>query len=116
MTPDQLKAALRADGWRLEGRGLGRNSGVPWYAWKRLQDAVDCTCNEKPPSLIVEPWESIDGAGKAWRSVEIEITGEVRDTWVNFKAYSINMEDAMAELPRATAVLLAAWNAAAGVP
>lgn len=113
MTPNELKQALEGQGWRVER--TDSHTGVPWYAWRRLSDVVDCTSNEKAPGFILQPWEHVSDT-HTWRSVEFEICGEVGDVWLKLKAYTIPMDDALAMWPRCEAVLKAAWNAAANLP
>lgn len=111
MTPDELKKALNAAGWRFAAEHS--NTGVEWYAYKTLEAAADCLCNEKPPSLTLKPWSIARPDDAPYQSVEFTVTGEAgKDTWVTFKVYSIAMDRAIEMIPRATNILLAAWNAA----
>ena len=113
MLPEELKAALLADGWRIERDGYQwRNSGVDWWAWKRFVETVDCQCNDKPPHIAILPWHHEDR-----RSVEFSITGEVQGAlWVKLDVYSVAMDDAMATIESAKSILITAWNAAASKP
>lgn len=114
MTPEKLKEILDANGWRFGP--LHEHTGVDWYAYKTLLSAVDCTSNEKPPGLILKPW-NIERYGDAvLRSVEFVVTGEVGgDQWLQMKVYSVPMDQVIATIPRAFEILLAAWNAAAAL-
>lgn len=109
MTPDALRAALEADGWRIGQQT--RDTGVPWYAWRKLGGAVDCSCNHKPPSLILNPFE-IMVHGNTWRSVEFEVCGEAGRRWLRLVAYSVPIDEALQAIPQCEDLLLAAWNAA----
>lgn len=114
MTPDQLRAALAADGWRF-GKAH-KDTGVPWYAWQKLAGSADCAHNEKPPSLILNPYE-LHVHDQTWHSVEFEVCGEAAcGRWLNLKSYSVRMDEAMTAYPRCAALLRAAWNAAAALP
>ena len=114
MTHEDLKDHLQASGWRIETDGHQyKRTRVTWWAWKILEGAVDCTCNEKPPNVCVYPW-SIDADDHVINSVQFELAGGVRgDVWVQLMVYSVPLDRAIGTLPRATEILLGAWNAAA---
>ncbi len=114
MTPPELKKTLAANGFYFGFDGL-RDTGVDWYAWRRLPKAADCACNDKPPSLLVYPHHlHIDG--QDWYSTEFVITGEIESgLWVTSKIYSVKMDEAITRLPKIEATLTKVWNAAAGV-
>jgi hypothetical protein len=109
----ELKEALKAAGWHVD-LAVWRD-GVPWYAWRRLDGATDCTSNEKPPSLILQPYE-IEMNGTRYYSVEFDVCGEAGGRWLKLKAYSVPIAEALQAIPQCTALLRAAWNAAAAVP
>jgi len=120
ITPETLKQTLAADGWRFAPEP--HSTGVGWYAYRNLnvpelgEVVLDCTSNEKPPQVIIKPWEMERRGDTPYRSVEFSVAGEVGgDQWVTFKVYSVSMDDAIATIPRATEILLAAWNAAAAL-
>lgn len=112
MDANELRAALEADGWRF-GKAL-RATGVDWYAWRSLDGAVNCACNDKPPPLVLQPYV-LDHSGIHHRSVEFEVIGEGGGQWLKLQAYSVPMDAAMAAIPRCTELLRAAWNAAAAL-
>lgn len=115
MTADQLRSALEADGWRF-GRNPLENTGLDWYAWKRIDGLTDCQCNDKAPILVLTPCD-INMRGLAIQSVTFDVTGEVAGgRWLKLKAYSVRMDEAMAAYPRCAELLKAAWNAAAALP
>lgn len=113
MKPEQLKNTLVANGWQIETHGYEwKRTGVDWWAWKHYDGMAECTSNEGPPHIAIIPWEMASDPVR--RSVEIEITGEVgNDHWLTLKTYSVEMDRALEVLPRATRVLIEAWNAAA---
>lgn len=106
MTPDELKAALIADGWKIE-KNHNPNSGVDWHAYRRFDDWPDCECNDKPPALCIEPWWIDEHGGY----VNFRVVGKVGDNWVDLCVYSVRMDDCMATIPYARKVLGAAWRA-----
>ena len=116
MTADELREALKADYWRIETEGYTwKRTGVDWWAWKVFEGFPDCTSNEKPPHVEIIPWV-VTSAGHTVRSVQLTVTGEVRDRWVNLEVYSVQMDEALDALPRAINILRAAWTAAASQP
>jgi hypothetical protein len=112
MNASELKTELEKLGWQFAPNHF--NTGVDWCAYISLEGALDCASNEKPPSLFLTPWEIVPrGDGDVYRSVEFEVCGAVKDdVWLKFKIYSVKMDDALATIPTAKAILLAAWNAA----
>ena len=108
---DKLRDELIASGWRTER--AAKDTGVGWYAWKRLEGAVDCRCNDKPPSLVLTPY-ALTVNGKTWYSSELDVTGEVPSgRWVKLTAYSIPLDEVMGAIPECASMLRNAWNAAA---
>lgn len=107
MTLQELKEILGTNGWQF--RTQQDHTGVDWYAYKPLLSATNCTSNESQPSVILTPWET----GKL-RTVNFSVAGQVGgDYWVSIRVYSVPMDDAIAAMPRASEILLCAWNAAA---
>jgi hypothetical protein len=112
MTPEVLKNALAAEGFKIAPNHL-RDSSVGWYAWRQLRDCPDCALNDKPPSLIVYPYH-INHADRDWYSVEFDLSGQLpTGEWLNAKVYSITMDEAIAKIPNAERILVTVWNAAA---
>ena len=95
MTPDELKQALIAAGWRISEQRF-RDLGCNWYAWlPREQRAMlsDCACNDKPPSFTIEP-ASIEIHDKIHSSVTFRLCGELPNgRWVDLQAYKEIKED-----------------------
>ena len=115
MTTDQLRDALKADDWRIETEGYTwKRTGVGWWAWKVFEGFPDCTSNEKPPHIAILPWV-VTSSDHTFRSVQFTVTGEVRDRWVEFQVHSVQLDETLEVLPRAVAILKAAWNTAAKV-
>jgi hypothetical protein len=114
MGPNELKEALRLDGWRIEKHGYEwRRTGVDWWAWKVFDGFSDCTSNEKAPHVALIPW-SISSSDHRFRSVTFQVTGEVHGgQWVEFQAYNVQMDNVLEALPHAVNILRAAWSAAA---
>jgi hypothetical protein len=115
MTPAELRIELHTAGWHF-GSQYVRDTGVDWYAWKRDEALAHCTSNKKPASLCITPWTISMPDGRTYSSVQFEVTGQVGgDEWMKLQVYSVPMDQCMAKLPRATALLMAAWNAAAAI-
>lgn len=112
MKTEELKTKLVDLGWRIE-RSEVSNCG--WYAWLPSIDRRDwpnCTNNEKPPSFCIEPYE-FNHTGLVHSSVEFSVRGGVMPgQWVDLKVYSVPMDECLALIPTATAILKAAWTAA----
>lgn len=107
MNAAELKLELDKLGWKFDS-SWRTNAGVDWCACTTLEGALDCSSNLKPPSLTLTPWEYSDGG-----SVEFSVRGAVwNDMWLDLKLYSVKMDDALATIPQAKAIMLAAWNAA----
>ncbi len=112
MNAEELKLNLLALGWRIERSEL---SNCGWYAWLpsiERQDWPNCTNNEKPPLFCIEPYES-NHMDLVHSSVEFTVRGEVTPgQWVDFKVYSVPMNECIKLIPTATTILKAAWTAA----
>lgn len=116
MNSKELWIALEAAGWRVEADPMpSQNNDIKWYAYRRLNGASDCVCNDKPPSLVVRPSEFVF-QGKTMRSAEIEITGEASVGWINFKIYSVSFEEVLPGAEKYESALRAAWEAVAFKP
>lgn len=113
MTPSELKTTLERLDWQFAPEHS--NSGVDWYAYQRLSGVEDCTSNERPPNLILVPHELLlPNLPEPYRTVTLSITGEVGGgVWLKLEAYSIAMDQVLATIPRAKALLVTAWNSAA---
>lgn len=108
---ERLRLALKSNGWHF-GHPM-TETGVSWYAWKRLAGAVDCACNDKPPSLILTPYEMHLSASVV-SSVEFEVTGELPNSrWAKFQVYSIRVPEVLQAIPECADILTTAWNTAA---
>ena len=118
MTPDELKEALTAAGWRFGRKMFGLDHGeqCDWYAWmpqKMLPSHwPNCECNDKPPTLTITP-NFFRINGHEGSSVDFEICGELHGEWHKLQIYNIKAADAMANIPKALALLGSAWCAIA---
>ena len=108
MTIEELKIKLIKLGWSFEE---GRGTGVAWQAYKRFPNFNSCLLNDRPPAVILVPYEfPLDG--RRFESIEFQITGQTQSgEWVNFKVYSVNIDEAIDKIPLAVDLLRAAWNA-----
>lgn len=114
MHHEDLKATLAAAGWRIAASPVrDATNDADWYAWlPGRTSARDCRCNDKPPSITVNPYQ-FDMHGTTHASAEIRLVGEMPNgQWVDFRAYSIAMAEVMDALPGALKALEAAWVAA----
>lgn len=115
---DEFRAELESEGWRIAPNNMAVEHNLcNWYAWdvNRTGITPDCACNDKPPSLIVYPY---DGWMQKHRldSMEIVITGETETgEWLSLKVYSIKPGQFSEKYPIARARLIAAWNSAASL-
>lgn len=116
MIPNQLRHSLEALGWRTDEQHLVHSGNeCRWYAWaprEMRKTPTDCACNDKPPSLAIEPF-SFEMNGVQHSSVTFRLTGELPSSrWVDFRVYSVDMDECVQEIDAAKAVLLGAWEAA----
>ena len=117
MNSNTLKQTLIDAGYRI-GPTIKRDTGVTWYAYKRLAGATDCACNDKPPSLVLQPYDMrIGNPDRTIQNIEFEIAGETASGgWVNFTQYGGNTwENVLEQAQKAENVLRRAWEAVAGV-
>lgn len=113
MSPDQLQKKLADLGWTLSAVMVNGDTGLPWHAYQRLDGAVDCSSNHRPPALILVPYR-LEHNGEVQYSVEFEVTGEIDGgVWLKLKAYSVSMDEAIDAIPNVRSLLMASWNAAA---
>lgn len=115
-TPSQLKTALQALGWTTSQNNLASPGNFcTWYAFppRSFRDTPSfCTCNNKPPGFMLQP-HSVEMNGEAHSSVTFSLFGQIPNgRWVDFKVYSVDMEDALQEIGPARDVLFASWEAA----
>lgn len=117
---DELKAlsiSLEQAGWRIAKTPIRDAMDLcDWYAWqpKRPSDWPDCGCNNKPPSLTVQPsFFEIDG--RTHSSAEFRLCGEKSGSWFDLKLYSVALDEVVKTIPRATQTLGAAWKAIAAL-
>lgn len=113
MNSKELFAALEAAGWRVESNPLpSQENRIKWYAYRRLLGATDCICNDKPPSIVITPYE-FDLQGKLMQSADFEVTGETAFGWVKFAVYGISFDDVLIRADEKEIALRAAWEAVA---
>ena len=110
----ELRSALEAAGWRIENYGAMQENACNWYAWSadRAGIAPDCECNDKPPGLVIHPYDCRFGEVRS-RSVTVDLTGERDGVWWKLTSYAVAPEEFMQRLPRIRAGLAAAWAAVA---
>ena len=114
MRHNDLKEALQSAGWRIAKNPVrDAINEADWYAWLPGRNSDrKCLCNDKPPSITVNPYQ-FDMRGHVYASAEIRLIGEMPNgRWVDFKVYSILMDEVMCSLPGALEELEAAWVAA----
>lgn len=115
---DEFREKLQSEGWRIAPNNIAHKLNLcDWYAWSADRDGItpDCTCNDKPPSLVIYPSDG-EYSGHRLDSLEIAITGETKTgEWLQLKAYSIKSNEFDAKWPIVRARLVAAWSAAASL-
>lgn len=112
MLQDELKEALTVIGFRHARKPIFNEvyNTCNWYAYRKIsQTFVNCECNDKPPSLIIEP-SYMTVNGRAHDTCEVIITGERDNVWFQLKAYGIKASELIERLPKVEAALVAAWN------
>ena len=113
MNSDELFDALRSAGWRVENDPIPcQDNLVMQYAYRRLEGASDCVCNDRPPSLCIRPSE-FEIKGKRLCSAEFDIRGESSVGWINFSIYGIKYEDVLQNSAKYEAALRLAWESVA---
>lgn len=104
---------LQENGFRVDTNQMAdQTNNCKWYAWRRFDEARDCECNDKPPSLYVYP-HLFTLRDRQYSSVEVKVGGQVGSPWFRVEAYSIGLDELPARLPEVEAALLRAWNALA---
>jgi hypothetical protein len=108
MNTDQLKATFQSLGWNI-GVPLSKDTGVSWTAYKRITNAPDCQCNDKPPNVTVTPYNIVFDTN-IFHSVEFQLTGELPNgMWFKTEIYGIKYEDVITKLDEIVAILARAW-------
>ena len=115
MTLNDLEAELESMGWMISEAPKWRETGVDWYAWKRItEDSPECSHNEKKPGIAIYPWRA-EHAGGTVESVELELIAASRfgeaEQWWKLVAYEIRWKELLPRLPALEAALTAAWRA-----
>ncbi len=113
MQHEKLRDALAAKGWRIADNTVAaRGNLARWYAWwpKRNTKLRACECNEKPPSVCIEPSvfeldEQLHG------TVTFRLVGQFGGRWFDLRCYSVPLSDCIRTIPSATAALERAWMA-----
>lgn len=114
MSHEELRDALESAGWRIAKNNISDPMNqADWYAWKPGRtSARECLCNEKPPSVTVNPFQ-FEMHGRTNASAEVRLAGEMPNgRWVDFRVYSIPTGEVMDALPGSLQALEAAWIAA----
>lgn len=112
MTEYELKDKLIQLGWKISKNHFKSTyNDIGWYAWTSLKDIPNCECNEKPPSLIIEPYQAFIGEEQLLRSVEFRLTGESKGRWYSLNLYSVPFHETEEVIPDAIKNLSAAWAA-----
>ena len=111
MTHDQVCTLLLSLGGK-EYPDL--NCEVRAFAFPRV-DGPDCTCNDKPPELHIRCFPDFHSGGNTYPGgVEVHVTGEAGNVWMDANFYSINREDVGPMLPRLRVMAAAVWGAFVG--
>lgn len=110
-----LKSNLEEMGFKFSQNTLKSDfNTISWYAWKKFPNdsQYDCKTNEKPPTIVVYPYECIYDNVLS-NSIEVEITGELSNNiWTNFKLYSITFEEFFEKYDSIINILYKSWNTA----
>lgn len=111
-----LHRSLEHAGWRFGSKPYNAMDRCSWYAWlpQRPKDWPDCECNDKPPSFTLTPY-LFETKGNVHASAEFRLCGEMGGKWFDLKLYSVRLQDALGEIPKAIEALGAAWKAIAAL-
>jgi hypothetical protein len=110
---DILKNFLELNGFKFQpwSHLTDDRNTIKWIAYRPINhDLRDCECNDKPPQLVINPYEWFMNDNHHF-SCEIEITGEYNGLWFQLKSYSISLEDIMTNLDGIELMLSRSWNA-----
>ena len=112
---EQLKQALQGAGWNIDQYTfLSKHNECKWYAWlprSMRVTATNCLLNDKPPCLTIEPYSYT-----MFSTAEFKLAGELPNgRWVEFKVYSVPLNEVAETIESAKTVLLASWEAACAV-
>lgn len=116
---DELRNWLTANGFHCDINPVrSHENDCNWYAYRQSQlEARRCECNNSKPGVQIVIKPSVVQIGEyESRSVEIELRGEVNETWWNLSAYHIKPEDVPEKLSAIEHALVAAWNALRPTP
>lgn len=105
---DKLKAFLEARGYKFYKNYIDR--GFDWYACKRSESKRECTSNEKPPQIVVNPFKHTYGDATV-ESVTVDVTACFNGLWWKLEAYSLSPKETIKELDKIEASLVKAWEA-----
>ena len=97
MSAQQILESLIAQGFTKQGS----------YFWRK-SSGLDCECNEKPPTLVVEQWKFDDLPVKNYT---VELRGEAGGVWYSVSAFTVREPDLLDCLAAIEKRLTLAWNA-----
>ena len=106
MNQTELKSWLVENGFIIFRQNAGRFNECNWYACRKVTTTRACECNEdKGVQIVVYP-HVFEGR----TSVEVDLTGE-RTIWFKLRAYGMDFDEFIANLPMIEKSLVAAWEA-----
>lgn len=118
---EKLKELLEMAGWKFSKQPF--ETGVDWYAYRPLRNAVDCARQGEPPVLMIEPYD-VERLIKVYQGnhhfngsapeVEFTVFGDLPSgRAVKFKEYGVKARDVMEALDAVEYTLSTSWSAAA---
>lgn len=111
MTILEFKQWLIEQGWKVTLNRIPTGAQVDWYAYKVFKGFKDCTANEKKPSVVVVASYIKFDDGREHISCDVQVIGEVtKDQWVDFRFYSLNLDQFFKQYKGMIAKLKLAWN------
>ncbi len=112
MKISEFKLWLIEQGWKVTLNRIPTGGQVDWYAYKVFQGFKDCIANEKKPSVVVVASHIVFGDGREHISCDVQVIGEVKkDQWVDFRFYSLKLDQFVKQHKVMIAKLKLAWNA-----
>lgn len=106
---EKLKEDLTNAGWHFSTQPF--DTGVDWYAHRRVRSAVDCASVKDAPRIMIQPY---DRSGTP--VVEVTVSGKLPSgSWVTMSESGIKAKEVMDVLDAIEHTLSAAWNACASL-
>jgi hypothetical protein len=101
----ELKEALIKEGWTITSNNPSKATRVDWEARIYFDGMTKCLANNKPPVIVVTPWDM----GLQKEFAEVELRGKTPSGWASLGMYGFPME--MDAINNAVRSLTKSWEA-----